>query len=63
MDANLGVAYLTNPNAQFIGVAVNTSKLGEREAATYLSDTEEKLGLVTVDPLRGGVARIVDQMT
>ena len=62
MDANLGVAYLTNPNAQFIGVAVNTSKLGEQEADAYLKQTEEKLGLVTVDPLRDGVARIVDQM-
>ena len=63
MEANLGVAYLTNPNARFIGVAVNTSKLGEQEADTYLKQTEEKLGLVTVDPLRDGVARIVDQMT
>jgi uncharacterized NAD-dependent epimerase/dehydratase family protein len=62
MDANLGVAYLTNPNARFIGVAVNTSKLGEQEADAYLKQTEEKLGLVTVDPLRDGVARIVDQM-
>jgi uncharacterized NAD-dependent epimerase/dehydratase family protein len=62
MDANLRVAYLTNPNAQFIGVAVNTSKLGEQEADAYLKQTEEKLGLVTVDPLRDGVARIVDQM-
>lgn len=62
MDANLGVAYLTNPNARFIGVAVNTSKLGEQEADAYLKQTEERLGLVTVDPLRDGVARIVDQM-
>jgi uncharacterized NAD-dependent epimerase/dehydratase family protein len=62
MDANLGVAYLTNPNAQFVGVAVNTSKLGEQEADAYLKQTEERLGLVTVDPLRDGVARIVDQM-
>ena len=62
MDANLRVAFLTNPNAQFIGVAVNTSKLGEQEADAYLKQTEEKLGMVTVDPLRDGVARIVDQM-
>ena len=62
MDANLRVAYLTNPNAQFVGVAVNTSKLGEQEADDYLKQTEQDLGLVTVDPLRDGVARIVDQM-
>ena len=62
MSATLPVAYLTNPNAKFVGVAVNTSKLGEREANDYLKQTEQELGLVTVDPLRHGVARIVDQM-
>jgi uncharacterized NAD-dependent epimerase/dehydratase family protein len=62
MEANLGVAYLTNPDARFVGVAVNTSRLGAREADDYLQKTEQELGLVTVDPLRQGVARIVDQM-
>ena len=62
MDANLRVAYLTNPGARFVGVAVDTSKLGEQEANDYLKKTEQDLGLVTVDPLRQGVARIVDQM-
>jgi len=63
MDANLGVAYLTNPNARFVGVALNTSKLDAQAADVYLKQTEQALGLVTVDPLRDGVARIVDQMT
>jgi uncharacterized NAD-dependent epimerase/dehydratase family protein len=40
IDANLRVAYLTNPNAHFVGVAVNTSKLGEQEADAYLKRTE-----------------------
>ena len=62
IDANLRVAYLTNPKARFVGVAVNTSKLGEREADDYLKRTEQALGLVAVDPLRHGVARIVDQI-
>ena len=62
IDANLRVGYLTNPNVRFVGVAVNTSKLGEREADAYLQETEQSLGLVTVDPLRQGVARIVDQI-
>ena len=47
---------------KFIGVAVNTSRLGEQEADDYLKQTEQELGLVTVDPVRNGVARIVDQM-
>lgn len=63
MDAALRVASLTNPNARFIGAAINTSKLGEREARDYLKKTEQELGMVTVDPLRDGVARIVDIMT
>jgi len=62
MDANLRVAYLTNPNAEFVGVAVNTSKLDDQEAKGYLNKTESDLGLPTVDPLRDGVARIVDRM-
>lgn len=62
MDATLRVAWLTNPQARFVGVAVDTSRLGEQEAAEYLQQTEQELGLVTVDPVRNGVARIVDQM-
>ena len=63
MDATLRVARLTNPDARFIGVAVDTSRLAEREAETYMKQTEQELGLVTVDPVRNGVARIVDQIT
>jgi uncharacterized NAD-dependent epimerase/dehydratase family protein len=62
MDASLRVAYLTNPGARFVGVAVNTSRMGEQEADDYLKRTEQELGLVTVDPLRNGVARIIDQL-
>jgi uncharacterized NAD-dependent epimerase/dehydratase family protein len=62
MDAAVRVAHLTNPHAEFIGVAVDTSRLGEQEADAYLKKTEQDLGLVTVDPVRNGVARIVDQI-
>jgi len=62
MDAALRVAYLTNPYAKFVGVAVDTSRLGEQEAKDYLQQKEQELGLVTVDPVRNGVARIVDRM-
>jgi uncharacterized NAD-dependent epimerase/dehydratase family protein len=62
MDATLRVARLTNSDARFVGVSVDTSKLPEREAEQYLRETEEALRLPTVDPLRNGVARIVDQI-
>lgn len=61
-EATLRVARLTNPDAEFVGVSVDTSRLGEREAEDYLRQTEQELGLVTVDPVRNGVARIVDQI-
>lgn len=62
IDANLRVAHLTNPDARFVGVAVDTSRLGERDAEAYLAQTEQALGLVTIDPVRNGVARIVDRL-
>lgn len=62
MELSLRVAQLTNPNAEFVGIAVNTSKLSAEEAHKYMKQTESRLGLVTVDPVRDGVARIVDTL-
>ena len=62
MDAALRAARLTNPAARFVGISVNTSKLSEPEAEEYLKATEQAHGLVTVDPVRQGVGRIVDQL-
>ncbi len=60
MELSLKTAQLTNPDAKFIGIAVNTSKMSAEEANAYLTTTEETTGLVTIDPVRQGVARIVD---
>ncbi len=57
---SLRVAQLTNPQAKFVGIAVNTSKLDDARAEQYLKETENRMGLVTVDPMREGVSRIVD---
>jgi len=62
MALNLTMAKLTNPDAKFVGIAVNTSKLSDVEAIRYLADLEEKYGLPTVDPVRQGVGRICDQL-
>ena len=62
MDAALRAAHLTNPDARFVGISVNTSKLSPQEADEYLRSTEQAHGLVTVDPVRQGVGRIVDQL-
>lgn len=62
MALNLQMAKLTNPNAKFVGISVNTSKLSETEAKAYLADLEEQYGLPAVDPFRQGVGRICDQL-
>jgi len=62
LEANLKAAKLTNPGVQCIGIAVNTSGLDEAAAADYLRRTEAEFNLPTVDPVRNGVAAIVDRL-
>lgn len=62
MEANLRTASLTNPAVRFVGFAADTSRLGEDEALAFLEKTEKSLGLPAVDPVRTGVARIVDNL-
>lgn len=62
IQRNEEAARLTNPAARCVGVAVNTAGLAPDEAQKYLRDTEDKIGLPTVDPVRSGVARIVDAL-
>jgi uncharacterized NAD-dependent epimerase/dehydratase family protein len=63
LQQNELVAQLTNPDARTIGVAVNTSALDHDAAKACLQEIEQRLNLPTVDPVRDGVARIVDQLT
>lgn len=63
MAANLSAAHLTNPDSRFVGVAVNTFHMSEADAESYLKETEDRLGLPAVDPVRNGVGRIVDQLS
>lgn len=62
MALNLKTARLTNPDAKFVGISVNTSGLNEAEAVDYLAQLEAELDLPAVDPFRAGVAAIVDQL-
>lgn len=62
MELNLKMAQLTNPNAKFVGISVNTAKLSEKEALDLMATIEAEQGLPTVDPFRQGVSRIVDNM-
>ncbi|KXF83113.1 N-acetyltransferase DgcN [Enterovibrio coralii] len=62
MSLSLTMATLTNPNPRFVGIAVNTSKLDDAEALTYLNRLSEQYKLPATDPVRYGVASIVDHL-
>jgi uncharacterized NAD-dependent epimerase/dehydratase family protein len=53
---------LTNPNIQCVGLAINTEALDESAALKLLEDTAAKYDLPSVDPIRTGVAAIVDEL-
>jgi len=58
----LKTARLTNKKARFVGVSINTSKLAADAAQGLLAKIEMRLGLPAIDPIRIGVARIVDRL-
>ena len=62
MEANLNAARLTSPDVKCIGISINTKALTEAEAKAYLKKTEAEMGLPAVDPVRHGVARLVDAL-
>jgi uncharacterized NAD-dependent epimerase/dehydratase family protein len=62
LEANERAASLTNPKAKAVGIAMDTSRLSEAEAKALLKRTGEEMGLPCVDPLRTGVAEIVDRL-
>jgi len=55
-------ARLTNPAARVIGFAANTSHMDQAAADRWLKATEDEFGLPAVDPVRTGVAKLVDRL-
>jgi uncharacterized NAD-dependent epimerase/dehydratase family protein len=62
LEANLEAARLTSPGVVAVGLALNTSKLDAEGAARACREAEDLLGLPAQDPMRDGVARIVDRL-
>lgn len=60
MAAYVSAAKLTNPEARFVGISLNTSSLNQSEAEQVLRGTARSLNLPCVDPIRMGVEPIVD---
>lgn len=61
-EAALLMARVVNPDVKVVGICVNTKEMAEEEALDYLAAVEKQMGLPTVDPVRTGVARIVDAL-
>ncbi|MCY4153161.1 MAG: DUF1611 domain-containing protein [Aestuariivita sp.] len=57
-DAVLPLARISNPSCEVIGVSVDTHRLSEAEADSYLGQIEQNMGLPAVDPVRNGADRL-----
>jgi uncharacterized NAD-dependent epimerase/dehydratase family protein len=62
IDLNECCGQLTAPGSRCVGVSINTAKLGEDEARSYLEGVESELGLPTTDAYRFGAAPLVDPL-
>ena len=62
MVRNEKTAHLTNPHARTVGVAVNTAAMRADAARDYLQSVQAELDLPAVDPVRDGVAPLVDAL-
>ena len=62
IDSALRAARLTNPAVRFVGISINTSQLAPEAGKPLLAETEDRLGLPCIDPVKTGVAPIVDRL-
>lgn len=62
IDRTIVEGRLTNPEIRCLGISVNTSLLPEAEARELLDALSNQHGLPAVDPLRGGVGALVDEL-
>lgn len=60
-EAYLAAARLTNPAARFAGICLNTSQVDDAAALRATAAVEKDTGLPCRDPIRHGVAAIVDR--
>ncbi|MGH1331876.1 MAG: N-acetyltransferase DgcN [Paracoccaceae bacterium] len=61
-DVALPLARFANAGCKVVGISINTKGMSDEEAAKYLSETEQRTGLPTVDPFRQGAGRLVDAL-
>lgn len=62
IDLAVQLGRLTNPDVRPVGIAINTQALGDEEARRCLEGAGAEYGLPAADPIRTGVAPIVDRL-
>ena len=62
IEQTLALGRLTNPNIRCAGIALNTALLTRADAEQLLEETARTFGLPASDPMRNGVAAIVDAL-
>jgi uncharacterized NAD-dependent epimerase/dehydratase family protein len=63
IDGHLAAARLTNPDALCVGIAVNSSAMGDDDArADLLRSLSDRFEIPALDPVRDGVAPIADRL-
>ncbi|WP_064604582.1 N-acetyltransferase DgcN [Photobacterium sp. J15] len=62
IDVNLNAARLTNKNAGFIGICLNSSSLNQDDALALCKKMEQQYQMPVTDPVRFGVATIVNNL-
>jgi uncharacterized NAD-dependent epimerase/dehydratase family protein len=62
IDGYLELARLTNRDAKFVGVSLNTSGLEESARAVALRRVEAETGLAAADPIATGTGALVDAL-
>jgi len=58
-DTALLLARVVNPDVKVVGISINTAALSDEESLALCKETEERMGLPTVDPFRHGAGRLV----
>lgn len=59
---HLQLAKRTNPSVQCVGISLNTSGMTRAQRDDYVTEARNDLGLPVFDPIRDGVAEVVDLM-
>lgn len=62
MEINLTLARRVNPNARFVGVSVNASRVPAEEREALFQRFATQTGLPVADPIADGVKAIVDRI-